>query len=427
MLDLMERKVLDLSRVRVVVLDEADEMLSMGFIEDIETILAATPTDRQTALLSATLSPEIRRLADRYLRDPRSVTTEREQVTVAAIEQRTYLVNNAEKLAALTRLFEMEPITSALIFVRTAERVSWRPSFPPRGFPAERSGELEQDERAARAQPLPPRQPKVLVATDVAARGLDIENISHVFNFDLPEDPGNLCPTASAAPAARARPASPSPGDAGRTLAPGPHRRLHQTAHFSRNTAHGRADRTAPEEQLLEQVTVWLKRGRTGGERRLAAPWWTPATIRWKLPRPLRHVRTVEGQRSILPITEVQERRPRHARGRDAIWRDQAGRAERSPTTNARRARSWHGQPELEQRTAARGAPSDVVSTIAYHADIPGHAIGKIFIRTTTRWLTCRSALSSRCCPKRTTSASTAKPSPSNALEGMICTGQIPV
>ena len=118
MLDLLERNCLNLSRVRTVVLDEADEMLSMGFIDDIETILAGTPPERQTALFSATLPTPIRRLADRYMHDPQPVTIQREQITVAAIQQRCYIVNGKDKLAALTRIFEMEEVTSALIFVR---------------------------------------------------------------------------------------------------------------------------------------------------------------------------------------------------------------------------------------------------------------------------------------------------------------------
>ncbi|MBK7204100.1 MAG: DEAD/DEAH box helicase [Anaerolineae bacterium] len=387
LLDLMERKVLDLSRVRVVVLDEADEMLSMGFIEDIETILAATPTDRQTALLSATLSPEIRRLADRYLRDPRAITTEREQVTVAAIEQRTYLVNNAEKLAALTRLFEMEPITSALIFVRTrAGAGELAAELSTRGFPAEGlSGELEQDERERVLNRFRRGQTKVLVATDVAARGLDIENISHVFNFDLPEDPEIYVHRIGRT------------GRAGKTgiaislVTPAERWRLGRIEGFTKQRISAATLPTVEqieqhrEEQLLEQVTVWLKRGRTGGERRLAATLvdagYDPLEI---AAAALRHVRTVEGQRSILPITEVQERRPRHAL-REVEMRS---RREIRPGEQSSRPRRTQGAPEvgMVSLNLSKGRlhgvrPSDVVSTIAYHADIPGHAIGKIFIQ----------------------------------------------
>ncbi len=110
LLDLIQQHALDLSAVQTVILDEADEMLSMGFIEDIEAILAETPDTRQTALFSATLPQPIRRLAERYLHNPYAVTIQREQLTVEAIEQRYYLVNSADKVAALTRLFEVEEI-----------------------------------------------------------------------------------------------------------------------------------------------------------------------------------------------------------------------------------------------------------------------------------------------------------------------------
>ncbi len=190
LLDLIQQKKLDLSQIKTVVLDEADEMLSMGFIEDIEAILEQTPAQRQTALFSATLPPEIRRLADRYLREPQNITIQRPQLTVATITQRYYLVNETDKLAALTRLFEVEPVTSALIFARTrAGTGELANELSVRGFPAEAlNGDLSQDAREQVLNRFRNNQIKVLVATDVAARGLDIDDISHVFNFDLPLD-----------------------------------------------------------------------------------------------------------------------------------------------------------------------------------------------------------------------------------------------
>ena len=190
LLDLLERGVLDLSGVRTVVLDEADEMLKMGFIEDVENILATTPETRQTALFSATVPGPIRRLADKYMRDPQSVTIQREQVTAEMIEQRCYLVNERDKLAALTRLFEVEDVTSALIFVRTrVESGELANELTVRGFPAEAlNGDLSQDARERTMSRFRNNQIKVLVATDVAARGLDVDDISHVFNYDLPDE-----------------------------------------------------------------------------------------------------------------------------------------------------------------------------------------------------------------------------------------------
>jgi ATP-dependent RNA helicase DeaD len=191
LLDLIRRNVLKLDRVATVVLDEADEMLSMGFIEDIEAILDQTPSNRQTALFSATLPQRILRLAEQYLNAPQSFKIGCKQLTVETVEQRYYLVNEADKFAALTRLFEIEPIASALIFARTrlgtAELVN---ELALRGFPAEAlNGDLSQDARVQVLNRFRDNKLKVLVATDVAARGLDIDDISHVFNYDLPQDP----------------------------------------------------------------------------------------------------------------------------------------------------------------------------------------------------------------------------------------------
>jgi ATP-dependent RNA helicase DeaD len=119
LLDLLERKVLNLGEVKSVVLDEADEMLNMGFIEDVEAILAATPAQRQTALFSATLPPRIRALADRFMHNPQSVTIKRATLTVMATEQRYYLVNESDKLHAVMNLLEVDNMTSVLIFART--------------------------------------------------------------------------------------------------------------------------------------------------------------------------------------------------------------------------------------------------------------------------------------------------------------------
>ena len=119
MLDLIRRDVLDLSRVSTVVLDEADEMLSMGFVEDIEAILSETPDLRQTALFSATLPKRIQQLAENYMTEPEIVRIERKQLTVEAVAQSYILINERDKLNGLTRLFEMEPITSAIVFAKT--------------------------------------------------------------------------------------------------------------------------------------------------------------------------------------------------------------------------------------------------------------------------------------------------------------------
>ncbi len=188
--DLLERKVLNLSDVKTVVLDEADEMLNMGFIEEVEKILAETPAGRQTALFSATLPARIRSLANRFMRDPQSVHIKRDTLTLASTEQRYYLVHESDKTNALTRLFEIEPIKSALIFARTrAETSTLANELVVRGIPAEAiHGDLDQNARERVLGRFRSNQLKVLVATDVAARGLDIDDISHVFNYHLPDD-----------------------------------------------------------------------------------------------------------------------------------------------------------------------------------------------------------------------------------------------
>ena len=147
--DLLERKVLDLSGIKTVVLDEADEMLNMGFIEEVEKILAMTPVARQTALFSATMPARIRSLANRFMREPQSVLIKRSTLTTPAIEQRYYLVHENEKTNALTRIFEIEPIHSALIFARTrAETASLANELVVRGIPAEAiHGDLDQNAR----------------------------------------------------------------------------------------------------------------------------------------------------------------------------------------------------------------------------------------------------------------------------------------
>jgi len=389
LLDLIERKSLDLSQVRTVVLDEADEMLSMGFIEDIESILKETPSERQTALLSATVSSDIRRLADRYMHNPKSITTEREHVTVAAIEQRHYLVNDTDKFAALTRLFEVEPIASALIFVRTrAGCGELAAELSARGFPAEAlSGELEQDQRERVLNRFRRNDIKVLVATDVAARGLDIDHISHVFNFDLPEDPEIYVHRIG-----RTGRAGKS-GIAISLVAPKEKWRLGRIEGFAKQRIpHATLPTVAEieahrEAQLLERVTTWLNRGRLGQERalltNLVEAGHDPMEI---AAAALRLVRVDKGQRPILPLTEVQDQRYRRD-VREMRSNDRNDRNDRSSDRKPRQHR-LAGVPEagMVSLTLSKGKlqgvrPGDVVGTIAFHADIPGSIIGKIHIQ----------------------------------------------
>jgi len=392
LLDLMERGVLKIQQVRTVVLDEADEMLSMGFIEDIETILAETPAIRQTTLFSATLPAPIRRLAERYMNDPQSVAFAREQITVAAIEQRYYLVNKADKSAALTRLFEMEAISSALIFVRTragtGELVN---ELSKRGFASEAlNGDLSQEARERTLNRFRQGQAQVLVATDVAARGLDIDDISHVFNYDMPDDAEIYVHRIGRT------------GRAGKTgiaislVTPAEKRRLRAVENFTKQQL-TRANLPTIEEiqarrqdELLEQINIWLQRGRCKQEQAivetLVAGGADPLEIAAVA---LKMARGGEKQRPIAPINEVSTERA-----------DRGGREPR---------RSPNGRPSFDKpyakKRSARGEdrgsasheegmvrltmnmgrqhgihPNDVVGAIAHHADIPGATIGKILI-----------------------------------------------
>ena len=189
-MDHLCRGTLSLDTVRTVVLDEADEMLRMGFIEDVEWILSRMPPGRQMALFSATMPPEIRRIAARHLREPESVQVERQTVTVPTVEQRYLNVPERQKLDALTRVLEVEAPDTTLIFVRTRTGAAeLRERLQARGYAAEAMhGDMTQQQREAVVRGLRTGQVEIAVATDVAARGLDVERISHVVNYDVPHD-----------------------------------------------------------------------------------------------------------------------------------------------------------------------------------------------------------------------------------------------
>ncbi|WP_088707556.1 DEAD/DEAH box helicase [Noviherbaspirillum denitrificans] len=190
-IDHIEKGSLDLSQLKTLVLDEADEMLRMGFIDDVETILQRTPASRQTALFSATMPPAIRRIAQTYLRNPSEVTIAAKTGTAENIRQRYWLVSGMHKLDALTRILEAEPFDGMIIFARTklgTEELATK--LQARGFSATAiNGDMAQQQRERTIQLLKDGAIDILVATDVAARGLDVERISHVINYDVPYDP----------------------------------------------------------------------------------------------------------------------------------------------------------------------------------------------------------------------------------------------
>lgn len=189
-IDHLERGTLDVSHIDYLVLDEADEMLTMGFSEDVERILAGTPEYKQVALFSATMPPAIRKLTTKYLHDPFEVTTKAKTTTAENISQRYIQVAGPRKMDALTRVLEVETFEAMIVFVRTkqaTEEVAEK--LRARGFSAAAiNGDIAQAQRERTIAALKSGRLDILVATDVAARGLDVERISHVVNYDIPHD-----------------------------------------------------------------------------------------------------------------------------------------------------------------------------------------------------------------------------------------------
>lgn len=391
LLDLINKRVLDLSGVRTIVLDEADEMLSMGFIEDIETILAEIPAEHQTALFSATMPTEIRRLADRYMHSPKSVSIENKNRTVDATDQRYYLVHEKDKTAALTRLFEMEEITSALIFARTKIGTnSLALELTMRGYPAEAlNGDMSQDARESTMNRMRENKIKVLVATDVAARGLDIDNISHVFNYDLPEFTEVYVHRIGRT------------GRAGKTgvaitlVTPRQQSQLRRIEAYTRKTITLGKLPTAEDiltyrdERLLENMMVWLKRGRCLKEKdavtKLAEEGYDPLDIAAAA------LKLAQANEKRNPVGAVEEVQP-EMRNRDRYRSDEPRSRERSRYDEPRRSsgsrsqgRSSHEEGMVRLTFNAGKSqgirPQDVVGTIAHFAEMPGSRIGAIRIQ----------------------------------------------
>ena len=189
-MDHLKRGTLDLGTVRTIVLDEADEMLQMGFVDDIDWILEQARPERQVVLFSATMPAPIRRIAQKHLRDPEEVTIRGRTSTATSIRQRYWVVSGVHKLDALTRILEAEPFDAMLVFARTKQStVELAERLEARGFAAAAlNGDMQQKDRERTIARLKGGQLDILVATDVAARGLDVERIGHVVNYDVPYD-----------------------------------------------------------------------------------------------------------------------------------------------------------------------------------------------------------------------------------------------
>ncbi|MBV5302658.1 MAG: DEAD/DEAH box helicase [Chlorobium sp.] len=189
-MDHIRRGTLNLNTLKCLVLDEADEMLRMGFIDDVEWILEQTPKGRQVALFSATMPQPIRRIAQKYLNNPAEVTIQTKTTTVDTIRQRYWIVGGSHKIDILTRILEVEPFDGMLIFVRTKTMtIELAEKLQARGYGAAAlNGDMPQSQRERTVEQLKSGVLHIVIATDVAARGLDVERISHVINYDIPSD-----------------------------------------------------------------------------------------------------------------------------------------------------------------------------------------------------------------------------------------------
>ena len=190
-MDHIKKGTLKLNSLKALVLDEADEMLRMGFIDDVKWVMEKLPKERQIALFSATMPDVIRRVAEKFLNDPKIVKIKTKTATAQTISQSYWLVSGVNKLDALTRILEVESFDALLIFVRTkTATVDLAEKLSARGFSAEAiNGDIAQNQRERTIQQLKKGKIDILIATDVAARGLDVERISHVVNYDIPQDP----------------------------------------------------------------------------------------------------------------------------------------------------------------------------------------------------------------------------------------------
>ncbi|MBE9059514.1 DEAD/DEAH box helicase [cf. Phormidesmis sp. LEGE 11477] len=190
-IDHIKRGTLKLDNLKFLVLDEADEMLRMGFIDDVEWVIAQTPKSRQVALFSATMPNAIRKIAQKYLNSPQELAVKNQSKTADTIRQRFWPVSGYHKLDALTRILEVEDFDGMIVFVRTkVATVELSEKLEARGYnTAPLSGDVPQNQRERTVERLKQGKLDILVATDVAARGLDVERISHVINYDMPYDP----------------------------------------------------------------------------------------------------------------------------------------------------------------------------------------------------------------------------------------------
>ncbi len=379
-LDHIRRGTLKLQEVQFITLDEADEMLDMGFVEDIESILKEIPETRQMALFSATIPAQIANLAKRYMHEPQRITIKAEQTTVPQIRQTFYEIGRRDKFEVLVRILDYEKPTSAIIFCRTKLEVdTLGQRLTARAYSAETlHGDLNQSQRDRVMSLFRGEKVELLIATDVAARGLDIEHVSHVINYDIPLDPESYVHRIGRT------------GRAGRTgcaitLVTLRERRLWQMIQKSTGATFQRMQMPTiadvierRQEQFKDNIRETL--GQDGLERYMVlveelADEFSPAEIAAAAFKMLLGPTTEETEDKLAGFEDAEvdydRPAPRLRRDRD---RD---RDDRQPGSSAER-----GMTRLYLRVGRDDGvrPGDIVGAIANEADIPGRSIGAIEI-----------------------------------------------
>lgn len=396
LLDFIRQGRLDLSQVEILILDEADEMLEMGFIDDVETIINELPEFRQVALFSATLPAPIQKLASKYLNDPVKVCINPKQMTVAETEQKFYRVREETKLSALSCLLETDDVTSALIFVRTKARAQdLADELLHRGFSADSlHGDLNQTRRELVLSRFRKGLVTLMVATDVAARGLDIVDVSHVFNYDMPADAEDYVHRIGRTGRAGKK------GIAITLLTPRERSRMNQIQAYTRQPIiemplPGREEvQEKRDTRLIERLNGQLLAGTSNAERVLLEKMRQNGLNSEEITVGLlRLVRANDGETPIKELMEASlspETQSRAHADRTSVSQGNYSSSKRSGKGSQAARNEKENQPveagmvrlwmNLGNRNGLR--PGDIVGAIAGETGIPGKAIGEIMIQT---------------------------------------------